>query len=132
MMNEKKGRESPLSVAMKIGEEAAQRGFDWEDLQGPLAKLREEIDELAEVLTREEGMKRAEEELGDILFSVVNVARHLGCDPEVALARTNAKFQRRLELVFQQVKAAGKEPEEVGIEELEAHWQKTKGLETEK
>lgn len=111
---------------MRLGEEAAQRGFDWKDIEGPLAKLREEVEELEAAIAEEESPERIAEELGDILFSLVNVARHLGCEPERALEGTNEKFRRRLKEVFRRVEASGSRPEEVELDELEALWQETK------
>ncbi len=80
-----------LMRAEKLQKRAARTGFDWADADGPREKIREELDELAAAKTAD----AREDELGDLLFSVVNLSRHLNIDPEVALRRANAKFERR-------------------------------------
>ena len=87
-----------LLRAFRIGEKAARAGFDWPDRDGPRAKVAEELAELdAAIVSGDKAAVAAE--LGDVLFSLCNLARHLGCNPEMALGGTTAKFQRRFEAV---------------------------------
>jgi MazG family protein len=116
-----------LSEAGKIGSKAAKAGFDWPDVQGVVEKLREECGELESELDRGD-RRAASEELGDLLFTVANLARHLKTDPELALRDANAKFRRR----FAQMEAATKRPlEELSGAELEELWAKSKQAEAE-
>jgi nucleoside triphosphate diphosphatase len=114
-----------LSEAGKIGSKAAKVGFDWPDVNGVVEKLREECGELeAEVARVDAGA--ASEELGDLLFTAANLARHLKIDPELALRDANAKFRRRfagMESVTERLL------EELSATELEALWVKTKQAE---
>ncbi len=113
-----------LSRAAKLGRRAAAVGFDWTSFVGVLAKVREE---LAEVESAEQqGSAALAEEIGDLLFSVVNLARRADVDPEEALRLGNAKFERRFDLVERSVRASGRRWESFGAEELEAFWQQAK------
>lgn len=118
-----------LSRAAKLGKRASRVGFDWPDVAGVLAKIREELDELEREL---EGMdrQRLRAETGDLLFSVVNLARHLRVDPEEALRACNRKFERRFDYVETAVAATGVSVAETATETLEAFWSeaKSKGL----
>ena len=114
-----------LSEAGKIGAKAAKVGFDWPDVQGVVEKLREECGELEAEVAGGDG-KAAGEELGDLLFTVANLARHLKVDPELALRDANAKFRRR----FAGMEAAAERPlEELAAAELEALWVRSKDAE---
>lgn len=114
-----------LSEAGKIGSRAAKAGFDWPDASGVLDKLREETAELEEEV-RSDRRAGIAEEIGDLLFTVANLARHLKVDPELALRDANAKFRRR----FGAVEAAAERPlEELSPEELEALWAGSKEAE---
>jgi nucleoside triphosphate diphosphatase len=84
-----------LMRAEKIQKRAARTGFDWPDAKGPRAKIAEELDEISAAASDDE----REDEIGDLLFAVVNLARHLKVDPEVALRRANAKFERRFRAI---------------------------------
>jgi ATP diphosphatase len=107
-----------LMRAVKLQKRAARVGFDWPDDAGPRAKLHEEIEEVASATGDE-----IEEEIGDLLFSAVNWARHLGVDPEAALRRGNAKFERR----FRAMEAiAGDRFAALSLEDKEALWQQVK------
>jgi MazG family protein len=107
-----------LLAALRTGEKAARTGFDWPDVQGALLKLDEELAELR-VAVRSGDAARVEDELGDVLFSAVNVARKQGLDPELALRRTIGKFRRR----FAAIEAAlGERLGHASLEELERHW----------
>jgi ATP diphosphatase len=108
-----------LSRAEKIQRRAARVGFDWPDPSGPRAKIAEELDELDAATTPEE----CEAELGDLLFSVVNYARHLGIDPEAALRNASLRFERRFRHVE---KVTSKPLNEMDIDALETLWQRAK------
>ena len=107
-----------LMRAAKLGKRAARTGFDWPDADGVLDKVAEEARELSAAPEA-----NREEELGDLLFTVAQLARHLGLDPETALRRANAKFERR----FRRMEAEGPLPE--GMEALEAAWGRAKAAE---
>ena len=108
-----------LKRAEKLQSRAARVGFDWPDASGPRAKIDEELAEIDAASTDEE---RAAE-LGDLLFSVVNYARHLGVDPEAALRESSARFERR----FRKVETMSERPlKGMSIDELEALWQRAK------
>jgi ATP diphosphatase len=113
-----------LSEATKLGSKAAKAGFDWPDVSGLLAKVREEAAELeAEIPGGTENAIRRQEELGDLLFTVANLARHLNIDAELALRDCNAKFRRRFDDMEQQ----SEHPlEELSPERLEALWEAAK------
>ena len=112
-----------LKRAAKLGKRAASVGFDWPDAEGPKAKIAEELEELADAATTEE----TAEELGDLLFAVTNLARHLGVDPEHALQSANAKFETRFRGVEAAARSAGTSVEALDLEALEALWQRQKG-----
>ncbi len=107
-----------LMRAVKLQKRAARVGFDWPDAEGPRAKIHEEIEEIADAPVNE-----IEEEVGDLLFAVVNWARHLGVDPETALRAGNAKFERRFRGMEQ---IAGNGFAQLTLDEKEALWQQVK------
>jgi MazG family protein len=109
-----------LVRAQELSRRAAKVGFDWNDSKPVLEKVREEIGEFER---EKDGSPEAEEEFGDILFALVNLARHKGINAEVALARANAKFEKR----FRQVEImAGGKPQNFTLEELDEFWNKAK------
>lgn len=114
-----------LMRAQKLQKRAARVGFDWNDPQAVLAKIAEESAELTEAAASADP-DRIEDELGDLLFVMVNLARHLGADAETALRRSNAKFTRRFAAIEQGLAAAGKTPQKATLEEMEALWQRAK------
>jgi ATP diphosphatase len=114
-----------LKRAAKLGKRAARTGFDWPDSQGPRDKIGEELDELAQAEFRESA-DEIQDELGDLLFSVVNLARHLDVDPEHALELANRKFERRFRLMEHLLLATGRTPDNLSLDELEAAWQQAK------
>lgn len=114
-----------LAEASQIASKAAAAGFDWSDISQVYAKLDEEVDELKRTATDAE----REDELGDLLFVAVNLARFLKVDPEQALRKANAKFRRRFGSVETQLAAAGKGFSESNIDEMEAFWQLAKKAE---
>ena len=116
-----------LLRAYRIGEKASSVGFDWSHNDGAIAKLNEEMKELQEVLDREETTaERIEEEFGDLLFSAVNIARHLKIDPEAALRRATFKFQRRFQFLEDALAQDGKSVADTDLESLEALWNAAK------
>jgi ATP diphosphatase len=117
-----------LLEAQKLGSRASKVGFDWPDVEGLFDKLQEEIAELQGELSQSAEKKnaRVEEEVGDLFFVLVNLARHLSVDPESALKKTNRKFRRRFQWMEQQLRGSGKGPDQANTEELEALWQHAK------
>ena len=138
-----------LLEAYKLSSRAAHVGFDWPEVSGLFEKLHEETDELKrELATMPEPPKapqrgvassgglveeplrsRLEDELGDMLFVLVNIARYLSLDPESALRKTNRKFKRRFQWLEQELRRGGRKPAEASLDEMEALWQKSKELE---
>jgi tetrapyrrole methylase family protein/MazG family protein/ATP diphosphatase len=119
-----------LLRAFRIGEKAARAGFDWPDRRGPREKVTEELAELdAAIAESGAGATAAQHissELGDVLFSLCNLARHLGVNPEVALATTTDKFQRRFESVEREF---GFDLQGRSLEEMDAAWNRAKAAE---
>jgi len=115
-----------LARATKLGKRASRVGFDWPDTAGPLDKIREELDELDEAIQEDQGQDRLEAELGDLLFAVTNVARHLKLDPEKALRHCNAKFERRFRAVESGLRAQGLKTGEASLADMDALWNKAK------
>ena len=137
-----------LLEAYKLSSRAAHAGFDWPDISGVFEKLEEETKELKKDLKEfpapgprphgrgiagsgtaqipEDLRQRLEGEIGDLLFVVVNLARYLSLDSELALKKTNRKFRRRFQYVEEQLRARGRKPEEASLQEMEALWQESK------
>lgn len=118
-----------LLRAEKLQRKAGKVGFDWNNPYAVIAKLREELDEL-EAELQQMDKKAMEAELGDVLFCMVNLARHLGLDSDMALRQTNAKFERRFAFVEDAIANQGLRFDQVSLDEMEKHWQaaKQKGL----
>jgi len=137
-----------LMEAKKLSSRAAHVGFDWDGMEGLWEKLQEEINELQDEVKQipelepleplaksssrqklrvpEELHKRIESELGDLFFVLVNIARHLSVDPELALRSTNRKFRRRFQWMEKQLHAQGRKPQDAAMDELESLWQQAK------
>src|SRR5438093_3692951 len=115
----------PLLMAYRLQERAAGVGFDWPDAKGPLQKVKEELAEI-EAETGSGKRERLEDEVGDLLFAIVNLARKLAIDPRAALERANDKFQRRFEAVEQLAEARGLELGRASLEELDQMWDEVK------
>jgi len=118
-----------LTRAIKLQNKAARVGFDWPSLGPVLKKLEEELAELEEAVARAaSNLGRAEiaEELGDLLFVVANVARHLDVDPEAALRSANAKFTRRFHAIEAKLAADGRTPAQSTLEEMDRLWDEAK------
>lgn len=115
-----------LVAAYRLGQKAAGVGFDWDDIGGVVDKVREE---LAEVLAVQGEHARAQEEIGDLLFAVASLARHLGIDPEAALAQANLKFRRRFAALEASLLATGSRLGTADSDRLEAAWRTVKEAE---
>jgi len=115
-----------LTRANKLGKRAATVGFEWPDVSGALDKIGEELGELRAEVTAGSATAALEQELGDLLFSVVNVCRYLEVEPETALRTTNAKFERRFRYVEQQLRAQGRSPQQATLAEMDALWEEAK------
>ena len=113
-----------LSRAQKVQKRAAQVGFDWDQITEVVRKVEEELQEFVDAGT--ESIARQEEEIGDLLFSCVNLARHAGMDAETALRRATRKFEHRFQHMENQVRANGQEIHELDLVVLEQHWQRAK------
>ena len=120
----------PLVQAMRIQEKAKQVGFEWDNKEQVWEKVIEEANELKEEVrlmdTGEGEQKKMEEELGDLLFSVVNYARFLNIDPDQALARTNKKFMQRFQAMEDIVGGEGKKMTDLNLQEMDAIWNRVK------
>ncbi|AEH50860.1 nucleoside triphosphate pyrophosphohydrolase [Pseudothermotoga thermarum] len=115
-----------LSLARRIQENAAAVGFDWPDVSGALEKVMEEIEELKKAMERGE-QKQLTEEIGDLLFAVVNVARFLNVDPELALRKATEKFVKRFNLIEEYARKNGMNLKELSLAQLDELWEKAKG-----
>lgn len=116
-----------LARAFRLSSKAARVGFEWPDVAGVLAKLDEEVAEFKEA-AKSGDASRVEDELGDILFTLANVARRMNVDPEGALRRTNEKFVKRFLYVEAKLRERGKQPETSTLEEMDALWNEAKSL----
>ena len=141
-----------LLEAYKLSSRAAQTGFDWPDVEGLFDKLHEETNELRDNLKEfpapgprppgrgvassgrtvvpEQLQAQLEEEVGDLFFVLVNIARYLSVDPESALRKTNRKFRRRFQWMEDRLRESGRSPDQAAMEELESLWQEAKKTET--
>src|SRR5437868_5723367 len=117
-----------LLRAYHIGVRAASVGFDWTVPGDIVDKIQEEVDELREVVQVVSAVDaaRAEEEMGDLLFSIANLSRKLGIEPETALRKANDKFTRRFGTLEKNVADAGRVMQEMTLDELESEWQRVK------
>jgi ATP diphosphatase len=117
-----------LKRAMDLQRKASSVGFDWNDPRAVLHKIREEADEIEAALDSGDADELAAE-TGDLLFALVNLARHVGADPDSALRGTNAKFERRFGYIEQTLAAQGRSLEGATLEEMDALWNEAKGKE---
>ena len=117
-----------LTEALKLQEHAARVGFDWSEPEPILAKFEEEIGELREALQSDD-KSRISDELGDLIFAAVNLARHTKTDPEQALRGTNTKFRRRFNHIEESLNASGETLDAATLERMEALWQDAKAIE---
>ena len=119
-----------LTAAYRLQEKAAAVGFDWPTPEGPLAKVREETDEVAQALSADTGDTTPElaRELGDLLFAVVNLSRKLGVDPERELRATMHRFRERFVHIEQRLAESGRSPSQSDLREMDALWEEAKRL----
>ena len=116
---------SALTRAQRVGEKVGRVGFDWPDMAPVADKVREEWQEFREALAQGDAEAR-ENELGDLLFALVNYGRHAGIEPETALNGTNNRFSRRFAYVESQVAASGKNWQDFTLDELDLFWNQAK------
>ena len=121
-------RQPALTRAMELQRKASTVGFDWNDPRAVLSKIREEADEIEAALDKGDADELAAE-TGDLLFALVNLARHVGADPESALRGTNAKFERRFAYIERALSAKGRSLEGASLAEMDALWNEAKGAE---
>lgn len=114
-----------LFAAFQIGRKVSAYGFDWPDVAGVLAKVREETGEL-EAAVSDADTAGIEEELGDLMFSMANLSRKLGVNPELALRKANAKFVRRFRALEDEIRSSGKDMGKMSLGELDAIWDRHK------
>jgi MazG family protein len=114
-----------LLKAYRVQEKAASVGFDWENVEGVVAKLREEVDEVERAIQTRDP-ERVGEEIGDLLFASVNLARATKTDPEAHLAAAIEKFRRRFDRVVELLRAEGRSPQEAGLPEMDRLWDAVK------
>ncbi|MGY4370641.1 ATP diphosphatase [Bradyrhizobium sp. LB1.3] len=123
-----KAGQPALTRAMELQRKASTVGFDWNDPRAVLAKIREEADEIEAALDRNDKHEIAEE-TGDLMFALVNLARHVDADPEAALRATNAKFERRFAYIERALEAQGRALEQASLAEMDALWNAAKAEE---
>jgi nucleoside triphosphate diphosphatase len=125
LLSSVKAGQPALSRAMELQRRASSVGFDWNDPRAVLHKIREEADEIEAALDRGDAGELAEE-TGDLLFALVNLARHVGADPDMALRGTNTKFERRFAYIERALAAQGRALEGASLEEMDALWNEAK------
>jgi ATP diphosphatase len=118
-----------LLRAVKLQKRAATIGFDWDSAPKVVEKIAEEAGEIVEAQAAGADAAKLEDEMGDLLFAVANLARHMKVDPETALRATNAKFIRRFRFIEAELAKAGRRPDDATLDEMEALWQAAKGTE---
>src|SRR5512141_2156522 len=128
LLSSVKAGQPALTRAMELQRKASTVGFDWNDPRAVLQKIREEADEIEAALDRNDRQEIADE-TGDLMFALVNLARHVGADPEAALRATNAKFERRFAYIERALEARGRTLEQASLDEMDALWNAAKGEE---
>jgi ATP diphosphatase len=121
-----KAGQPALTRAMELQRKASSVGFDWNDPRAVLHKIREEADEIEAALDKGDKEELAGE-TGDLLFALVNLARHVGADPEAALRGTNAKFERRFAFIERALESQGRTLDGASLAEMDALWNEAKG-----
>jgi ATP diphosphatase len=117
-----------LARALKLQQKASKVGFDWNDPRAVLAKIREEADEIEAALDQMD-RDAASDEIGDLMFALVNLARHLDVDADAALRATNTKFERRFRSIEAALTKLGKTPDQATLSEMDALWDEAKAAE---
>ena len=128
LLSNVKAGQPALTRAMELQRKASTVGFDWNDPRAVLKKIREETDEIETALDRGDD-KEIVAETGDLMFALVNLARHVGADPETALRATNAKFERRFGYIERALASQGRNPEAASLAEMDALWNEAKAAE---
>ena len=123
-----KAGQPALTRAMELQRKASTVGFDWNDPRAVLSKIREEADEIEAALDNGNAEELAAE-TGDLLFALVNLARHVGADPETTLRGTNAKFERRFAYIERALAAKGRSLDDASLAEMDGLWNEAKGEE---
>jgi tetrapyrrole methylase family protein/MazG family protein len=118
-----------LFTAFQVGARASSSGFDWPCAADAFQKVKEEVAELEKAI-RGKQEKRIMDEIGDALFSLVNVSRHAGVNPEIALREANKKFIRRFRFIEEKLKRKGKKPDQVCLDELDRLWEESKKIQS--
>jgi ATP diphosphatase len=118
-----------LLRALKLQQRASSVGFDWDSAPKVVEKIAEEAQEIAQAQASGAPREKLEDEIGDLLFAVANLARHLGVDPEAALRSTNAKFVRRFGAIESALSQLGRSPADASLSEMEELWQAAKAKE---
>lgn len=116
-----------LTRAVKLQKKASKVGFDWGAVEPVLAKIEEEIAEIRHEIASVAPAERVADELGDVLFAIANLARHLHIDPEAALRGTNAKFEQRFRRIEHWLAEDGRTPTDSTLAEMDALWERAKG-----
>lgn len=114
-----------LAVGVKLQQKASKVGFDWNDPKAVISKIREELDEV-EAELEENNKQKLTDEIGDVLFAMANLARHLDIDPDTALRGTNQKFRNRFSFIEKNIIKSGKSLDDVDLEAMEILWNKAK------
>ena len=125
LLSEVKAGQPALTRAMALQRKASTVGFDWNDPRAVLQKIREEADEIERALDKRDA-DELEDETGDLLFALVNLARHAKVDPEMALRGTNAKFERRFAYIERALATEGRTLQEATLDEMDALWNEAK------
>jgi ATP diphosphatase len=128
LLSSVKAGQPALARALELQRKASTVGFDWNDPRAVLQKIREEADEIEAALDRD-SVDELAAETGDLLFAVVNLARHAGADPEIALRSANAKFERRFGYIERALDAQGRSLDGASLAEMDALWNEAKGRE---
>jgi MazG family protein len=115
-----------LTRAYKLQRRAARVGFDWSAIEPVIARVEEELNEVRQTLDSEDNGAHLQEEVGDLLFTCVNLARFARIDPETALRRANAKFERRFRYIESALAEQGRTPEQASLEEMDLFWEEAK------
>ncbi|HSN71919.1 MAG TPA: MazG nucleotide pyrophosphohydrolase domain-containing protein, partial [Steroidobacteraceae bacterium] len=115
-----------LTRAVKFGRRAARVGFDWRNATDALVKVDEELAELREAVAADDQPSRIEAEIGDLLFAITNVCRHVGVDPERALRGANGRFESRFRAMEQEAATDGQDLSDLDLEELDRLWNRAK------
>ncbi len=129
LLSDVKAGQPALSRAMELQRKASSVGFDWNDPRAVLHKIREEADEIETALDRGDQYELAAE-TGDLLFAVVNLARHIRADPDQALRGANAKFERRFGYIERKLAEQWRSPDQSSLEEMDALWDEAKAFES--